>query len=129
MAGFVYACCRLGQLQHTKIGFTTQNPHLYTKNFARTLCPLQVLDIKPFSNARLAESMVFHILHARRVEATHEVFDLSHETGRQDLAKALDDAARIDVQAGLMVPEVPEAPGRSPSSKKGQCLTLRTSES
>lgn len=109
-AGFVYACCRRGCFTHVKIGFTTQNPHRYCEHYSRTLLPLQVISITPFSNARLAEAMVFHILNAYRTDMKHEVFDLSNENGLEDLSAALDHAAALDQLSDLPVPDIPAHP-------------------
>lgn len=108
MAGFVYAVCKLDDLSSVKIGFTTQNPHEYCRAYGRTLTPLHILAIEPFSKARLGEANVFHILSAQRVHEKHEIFDLSSDRGLQDLKQALQQAAALDKLAGLVVPEVPK---------------------
>ena len=107
MAGYVYACCREGCFTHVKIGFTTQNPNVYCHKFSRTLTPLQILSIKPFSNARLAEANVFHILNARRVHSKHEIFDLSAASGIDALHCALAHASAFDRLGDLPVPNSP----------------------
>jgi len=53
--------------------------------------------------------MVFHILDAFRTEKRHEIFDLSHQRGLEDLTAALDNAAALDRLGNLPVPEVPAA--------------------
>ena len=116
--GFVYACCRQGQLDSVKVGFTTQDPHVYTSGFSRTLCPLQVLAIRPFSNARLAEAMVFHIMCNRRVNPKHEVFDLSGQDGPELLQTALDHASTVDALPGLPVPSIPDKEAASAERKR-----------
>ena len=68
--------------------------------------------LQPYSNARLAESMVFHILHKLRLDPKHEVFDLSREDGLAQLQTAMDEAAHVDGLAGLCKPDAQPTPSK-----------------
>lgn len=121
-SGFVYACCRRDAYSAVKIGFTTQDPHAYCNNLARTLCPLEVIRIDGFANARLAESNIFYLLHAVRCDPKHEVFNLSKDKNFQGLDRAFTAAHDLDCEAGLPVPLVPSVAGESLVKRKKERL-------
>ncbi|KAL3159503.1 hypothetical protein ABBQ38_009921 [Trebouxia sp. C0009 RCD-2024] len=102
--GYVYAVCNRGHYSSIKIGLTTiacVERYLH-ESYSRALSPLEIIFVIPVANARLAESLLHHILAQHRVDERHELFDLSQAMDKLQMAK---EAVLLhDEQSGLPKP-------------------------
>ena len=112
MAGYVYAVCTAGNYHNVKNGFTTvADPFQYINNqYARTMVPLEVIDVVPVVKACSMEKLSRIALAPYRIADNHEVFDLGDEH-HQFRREVWDYVARmlreLNIKSKLTMPEDP----------------------